>query len=191
MPHYMKHIITLLLCMCGLLAGCGKTSLESPKGRYKFAMERLAAAQTPEQKFFALGPAAKESFEAGKVEDAQKYAQDLMVLLPDFKDSTDYGGAMSDANIVLGRVALKKGQVEEAKRYLLAAGRSPTSPYLANYGPNMGLAKDLLEKGDRQTVLEYLDLCRKFWSNGSAQLTQWTQQIKDGKTPDFKGNLSI
>ena len=143
----MKHIITLLLCMCGLLAGCGKTSLESPKGRYKFAMERLAAAQTPEQKFFALGPAAKESFEAGKVEDAQKYAQDLMVLLPDFKDSTDYGGAMSDANIVLGRVALKKGQVEEAKRYLLAAGRSPTSPYLANYGPNMGLAKDLLEKG--------------------------------------------
>ena len=191
MPHYMKHITTLLLCMCGLLAGCGKTSLESPKGRYKFAMERLAAAQTPEQKFFALGPAAKESFEAGKVEDAQKYAQDLMVLLPDFKDSTDYGGAMSDANIVLGRVALKKGQVEEAKRYLLAAGRSPTSPYLANYGPNMGLAKDLLEKGDRQTVLEYLDLCRKFWSNGSAQLTQWTQQIKDGKTPDFKGNLSI
>ena len=187
----MKHIITLLLCMCGLLAGCGKTSLESPKGRYKFAMERLAAAQTPEQKFFALGPAAKESFEAGKVEDAQKYAQDLMVLLPDFKDSTDYGGAMSDANIVLGRVALKKGQVEEAKRYLLAAGRSPTSPYLANYGPNMGLAKDLLEKGDRQTVLEYLDLCRKFWSNGSAQLTHWTQQIKDGKTPDFKGNLSI
>ena len=113
-----------------------------------------------------------------------------MVLLPDFKDSTDYGGAMSDANIVLGRVALKKGQVEEAKRYLLAAGRSPTSPYLANYGPNMGLAKDLLEKGDRQTVLEYLDLCRKFWSNGSAQLTQWTQQIKDGKTPDFKGSLS-
>ena len=153
------------------------------------AIAKLKAADTPEKKFVALGEAAKESFAAGKTEDAQTYAQDLMALLPEFKGNQAYGSAMCDANLVLGRVAVKKGQLEEAKRYLLAAAQSPSTPYLANYGPNMGLAKDLLEKGERQTVLEYLELCRKLWSNGGAQLTLWSQQVKDGKTPDFKGSL--
>jgi hypothetical protein len=59
-----------------------------------------------------------------------------------------------------------------------------------NNGPNMGLAKDLLEKGEKQVVLDYFELCRKLWSNGGAQLDQWSQQVKDGKIPNFGGSLS-
>jgi len=52
-------------------------------------------------------------------------------------------------------------------------------------------AKDLLEKGEKTTVLAYFQLCGKFWtSKGSADtLKKWTDEVKAGKTPDFGGNL--
>ncbi len=49
------------------------------------------------------------------------------------------------------------------KKYLIAAGKSPGSPQMDSFGPNMTLAKDLLEKGERDAVLEYFMRCRKFW----------------------------
>ena len=53
----------------------------------------------------------------------------------------------------------------------------------------MSLAKDLLEKGEKETVLQYFDLCRKFWSMGGDKLDQWTKDVKAGQTPDFGANL--
>jgi len=32
-----------------------------------------------------------------------------------------------------------------------------------SFGPNVSLAKDLLEKGERDTVVEYFEACKKFW----------------------------
>jgi hypothetical protein len=183
----MRHITTLLLC--GLLVGCGKVDPQAPKQRLQLAMNKLAAADTPEKRFYALGAAAKESFAAGRIEDAEKYAQELTALLPSFRANREYGGAMSDANLVLGRIAVRKGNLEDAKRYLIAAGQSPATPQLENYGPNMSLARDLLAKGERQVVLDYFELCREFWVNGAGQLDRWSQQVKDGKTPDFGANL--
>ena len=183
----MRYITILLLC--SLLAGCGKPKPQEPKERFKLAMAKLAAADSDEMKFYALGGAAKECFAAGKIDDAQKHAEELMALLPGFRQNREYGGALCDANLVLGRVAVHKGNLEDAKRYLIAAAQSPATPDLVNNGPNMSLAKDLLEKGEKQAVLDYFELCRKLWTNGGAQLDQWSQQVRDGKTPDFKGNL--
>jgi hypothetical protein len=53
----------------------------------------------------------------------------------------------------------------------------------------MSLAKDLLDKGQRDVVLEYFELCRKFWKMDRGRLDQWSQEVKDGKTPDFGANL--
>ena len=53
----------------------------------------------------------------------------------------------------------------------------------------MILAKDLLEKGERETVLEYFSLCRKFWTMGKKSLDEWTQAVKDGQVPNFGPNL--
>jgi tetratricopeptide (TPR) repeat protein len=183
----MRYITILLLC--SLLAGCGKPKPQEPKERFKLAMAKLAAADSDEKKFYALGGAAKECCAAGKIDDAQKYAEQLMALLPDFRQSRDYGGAMCDANLVLGRVAAHKGSLEDAKRYLIAAAQSPATPDLVNNGPNMSLAKDLLGKGEKQAVLDFFEQCRKLWTNGAAQLDKWSQQVRDGKTPDFGWNL--
>ncbi len=133
--------------------------------------------------------AAKESFEVGKIEDARKYATNLLTLAPKYRGDWNYGNAIQDGNLVLGRIALKEGRTEEAKQYLIEAGKSPGSPQMNSFGPNMSLAKDLLEKGEQDVVLQYFDLCRKFWEMGHDDLDQWSKDVKAGKVPDFGANL--
>ncbi len=153
------------------------------------ATRKLAAASRQEDKFYALNDAAKQSFEAGKIEDARKYANDLLALADKFRQNWNYGNAIQDGNLVLGRIALREGRTEEAKQYLLKAGKSPGSPQMDSFGPNMSLARDLLQKQERETVLEYFQLCRVFWKMGQSELDQWTADVKAGRIPDFGPNL--
>jgi hypothetical protein len=85
---------------------------------------------------------------------------------------------------------LRQGNAAEAKNYLLAAGQTPGSPQRDSFGPNMALAKELLEKGETDAVVSYIDLCRKFWKMGSEQLNLWSAAVKEGRLPDFGPNLS-
>ena len=77
----------------------------------------------------------------------------------------------------------------DAKLRLLASGRTKGSPTLDSFGPNMSLAKDLLERGEREVVLEYFKLCSAFWKRGADRLDAWTAEIKQGQIPDFGANL--
>jgi RNA polymerase sigma factor (sigma-70 family) len=156
---------------------------------YKRAMNDLKTAKTEEKRFYALDAAAKESFVAGKIEEARNYAQELMALTPKYKGDWNYGNAIQDANLVFGRIAVREGNIEAAKKYLIAAGKSPGSPQMDSFGPNMTLAKDLLEKGERDTVVQYFMLCRKFWKMDRGKLDKWIAEVMDGKTPDFGANL--
>ena len=187
--HYtlMKYITPFVLC--ALLLGCGRDFPVTPQGRLARATNALAGAKTPQARFYALNDAAKESFVVGNTEDARKYAQELMTLLPKFPGDWNYGNAVQDANLVLGRIAVKEGRLDEAKQYLIAAGKSPGSPQMNSFGPNVSLAKDLLEKGQRDVVLEYFELCRSFWQMHRGRLDHWIQEVKEGKVPDFEANL--
>jgi hypothetical protein len=91
--------------------------------------------------------------------------------------------------MVLGRVALRKGDLEAAKRELMEAGRTPGSPQLNSFGPNMSLAKDLLERKETDTVLAYFELCGKFWALEQGNLRRWSVLAKAGEMPDFGPNL--
>lgn len=57
------------------------------------------------------------------------------------------------------------------------------------FGPNMSLAEDLLKAGQRQPVLDHFERCRTFWRLDHGQLDKWSQEVQDGKTPDFGANL--
>jgi tetratricopeptide (TPR) repeat protein len=161
----------------------------TPQGRLDRAIKELATAPTERNRFYALDDAAKQSFEVGKIEDAREYATELLTLAQKFKGDWNYGNAVQDGNLVLGRIALHEGRMEEAKQYLLEAGKSPGSPQMNSFGPNMSLAQDLLEKGERETVLQYFELCRKFWKMDYGKLDQWSREVKSGKIPDFGANL--
>jgi hypothetical protein len=187
----MKHFTTFLIpvLICGLLAGCGRRNSLTPRGRPNSASEELAKAKTDRERFYALGDAAKQSFVLGKTEEARSYASNLLALLPQFPNDWNSGNAVHDANVVFGRIAVLEGRMDDAKRHLLEAGKSRGSPQMNSFGPNMSLAKDLVEKGERDVVLEYFELCRKFWKMEEGRLNQWGQDVKAGKTPDFGANL--
>ncbi len=161
-----------------------------PQQEYKRAMNDLHKAKTEEKRFYALDAAAKESFVAGNIDEARNYAHELMALPSKYKSDWNYGNAMQDANLVLGRIAVRAENIAAAKEYLLAAGKSPGSPQMDSFGPNMTLAKDLLAKGERDTVLEYFMRCRMFWRMDQGKLDKWTQEVMNGKTPDLGSNLN-
>ena len=150
---------------------------------------RLNNTKSEEERFYALGDAAKQSFIDGKYTDGRTYADELAVLTPKYKGNWNYGNAIQDYNVVLGRLAVREGRVEDAKRHLIEAGRSPGSPQMGSFGPNVSLAKDLLEKGERQTVIEYFTLCKSFWEMGQSQLDDWIALVHAGRVPNFGPNL--
>lgn len=178
-----------VLCLCGFLFGCKEKVPVTPNQRLNDATKRMAKAKTDAEKFYAMNDAAKQSFVTGKTEDARKYATELLAMLPKFKGDWNYGNAVQDGNLVLGRIAVKEGKLDEAKRRLLEAGKSPGSPQMDSFGPNVSLAKDLLEKGERDVVLEYFELCRKFWKLEEGRLDKWSAEVRAGKIPDFGANL--
>ena len=148
----MKKISLLLpllpALLCISLLGCGPSYPTTPQGRLDKATKKLASAASEEEKFYALDDAAKESFVAGNIEAARNYAKDFLALAPKYRRDWNYGNAIQDGNLVLGRIALKEGRTEEAKQYLIETGKSPGSPQMNSFGPNVSLAKDLLEKGN-------------------------------------------
>jgi len=149
----------------------------------------LTKAKTEEGRFYALGDAAKQSFQEADYANAKAYAMELATRAPKYKENWNYGNAIQDYNVVLGRLALREGRIEDAKRHLIEAGRSPGSPQMNSFGPNVSLAKDLLEKGEIQTVIEYFTLCKSFLEMGQSQLDDWITLVHAGRVPNFGPNL--
>jgi hypothetical protein len=180
-------------CLLALLAATGCLPMgDHPttwEGRHAKATQELNAAENQLHRFYAPTQAAKAAFEVGKVDEARQHAEAVLDLAPQYRDDWNYGNAIHDGHMVLGRVALKSGDVETAKRELLLAGATPGSPQLDSFGPNMSLAKDLLEKKQADTVVEYFTLCAKFWDLERGNLKRWGTLAKAGEMPDFGANL--
>ncbi len=131
--------------------------------------------------------------------EAERLAADLVQLAAVFPRDWYYGNAIHHGHELLGRVHLERGDLGDAERELLEAGRTPGSPQLCSFGPSFRLARDLLLEGRRGAVLEYIELCRRFWcpegarsesaTVNRARLVRWTEEIRDGKVPDFGPNL--
>ena len=167
----------------------GPESAQVAQAQQALEFYRQALTLEPEPHFHAmlLESAAKIAVTARQFDEAKQYADELLAYgqqLP----RKEAGNELHHSNLVLGRLALHSGRREEAKSYLLAAGDVAGSPHLDSFGPNMELAKALLEAGEKETVLQYFGLCAKFWK--SKELKEWRKQIERGETPDFGGNLN-
>jgi peroxiredoxin len=149
----------------------------------------LKKAKGERERFYALGRAAKESFNNGDYSAAKTYAEELASLTPRYKGDWNYGNAIQDSNVVLGRLALRDGNVAAAKAFLVEAGKSTGSPQMNSFGPNLSLARDLLQKGEREVVIEHLNACKKFWKMDNGRLDDWIALVEGGRIPDFGPNL--
>lgn len=152
------------------------------------------------------------ALDAGDLDRAEALAKNLLALVP--KMQQELARAPAEAaqgaesvkwsnlrwgidqiwhhgHLLLGRVALRRGDIVAAKADLLEAARLPIGKNFSPFGPNMALAKELLEKGEKETVLQYFDLCRKFWTyRGASTLDAWSAAVRRGEMPNFGGNLT-
>lgn len=130
-----------------------------------------------------LTPVIRTAFAAHRFDTARAYADEALPVT----NPKNMGDLHHHANLVLGRIALVEGDVERAGDHLLAAADTQGSPPMRSFGPNMRLAKELLELGHHDIVLEYLKRCAEFWPD--PKLDVWTVQVRSGQTPNFMANL--
>ena len=134
----------------------------------------------------ATAAVARAAIDADDADRAQRFADELLSHGTEIRPLD--GQFVHDGHCVLGRVALRRNNVAEAKRQLLEAGKVTGGGTLTSFGPNMILAKELIEKGERETVVSYLEACRKFWPN--PRIAEWIKTIQSGGMPEFGPNLS-
>ena len=151
------------------------------------AEKKISESKSEHERWLALKDLAFFEVDKGKLDEAQAYANELLALAQKYKNDPFYGNALHIGHISLGRIALKRNNISEATKQMLEAGRTPGSPELRDFGPNMLLAQELFQKGQKDAVLEYIGLCGKFWK--SDKIKFWQDTIKQNGIPDFDSNL--
>src|SRR5262245_43790597 len=99
--------------------------------QYLQAIKALDGATNEYVRFLCLDRAAKMSLAVGRTENARQFATDMLLLNDKYsrgEPENANGDVVYNGHVVLGRIALDEGEMEEAKRHLLAAGKSKGSP---------------------------------------------------------------
>lgn len=125
------------------------------------------------------------ALEAGELGKAAAYADEMLAMGmgPVAPWNWNAGNLIHYGHITLGRLALMAGDIDAAEEHLRLAGSTHGSPQLDSFGPDVRLANELLARGRTEVVLEYLDLCRRFWMLGHEALDGWTAEIRAGRRP--------
>jgi hypothetical protein len=141
------------------------------------------------EKFYLTTELATIALAAGETVKATIYSQSLLEQAPLMLGDWNYGNAIHVAHLVLGEIALNADDVPSAKKHLLEAANTPGSPQLDSFGPNMRLANQLLAKGERDVVVQYFDLCARFWQARFSKLEAWKAIVLKGGEPKFGASL--
>jgi hypothetical protein len=154
-------------------------------------LEYAALERNPGADPIMMNEVCRVALEVNDVTKAQSCAERMLAKAEALKEEPHgvSGDDLNKAHNFVGRVALRKGDLKKAKQELLAAGNVPCDGTLTSFGPNMALAKDLLEIGEREVVLQYFELCEKFWPYDSRQLAAWKLAVQKGEVPQFGANL--
>jgi hypothetical protein len=184
-------LIAMLALSCSIYQGSAVAEKAMTPQQEMFSNLEKSLPTDPQARFFKLSEVAAAAYDAGDYDKAETYANELLSDADRYRTNWNYGNAVFHGNMILGLVTLKRdNNLSQAESYLLAAGRTPGSPQLDSFGPNMSLAKDLLAAGEQNTVLDFLDECGKFWKADFGKLSEWKKTIQNGGTPEFGPNLN-
>jgi len=92
------------------------------------------------------------------------------------------------AEQILGQVALRRGDKNDAVRYLLSSVDlsfvdNGHAPVLCSFGPKMRLADELYDAGETGAVLAYLIKITEFWEFHAESVQRWIAAIRAGNGP--------
>lgn len=141
--------------------------------------------------FLELTYAVIITIDSGDLQLAEVHVKDLEQRLTQHEKDFNYFNALHKINTAKGRLALSRGDIDSAKKFLLNSIKIQNTPQLQTFGPNMSLARDLLEEGELSVVLEYLSLCKLIWDEKYSKIDLWIKDIKRNKNPDFGAHLYL
>jgi tetratricopeptide (TPR) repeat protein len=165
--------------------GQGPEARDSARKALEEFESALSLIKDDTKRFYRLAAVAESARLAGSDEKARDYANELLRRAEELPRDWNYGNAVHEGHRILGHLELKTGDLEAAKKHLLAAGATPGSPQLNSFGPELTLASELLAKGERGAVIEYFRLISRFWEGREDALEGWIIQIREGKTPEL------
>lgn len=172
-----------------LIAEFGPEIKVNVSERGKQAVEYLGNKKGEYDRWVSLGDVALWRADAANAEEAKAAATELLALTEKYRADWNYGNAIHKANSGLGRLALQRGDLAAARGYLLASAKSKGSPQMNSFGPNMLFASEMLAAGEKDAVIEYLNLCAAFWEMEDGRIDVWKRVIAEGGSPKFGANL--
>ena len=122
---------------------------------------------------------------ANELGSAHGLINEYLELAGVYRCNWNFGNAIHDANRTLGLMSLKNGNIGEAANYLLKAGKSPGSPQLNSFGPDLDLANELLIVGRVEEVRTYLNDINSFWERDDGRIDKWLARIESGEKPEL------
>ena len=192
-PRELGHLYMLEMQSAGNTAqkegptGADKSSLAA--SAYQNFERAYRLQRNDQEKRMLMSQLATSALEAGEIETAQRWAREALNDATTATSDWSVANSVHHAHIILGRIALRGGDLAEARKHLIQASQSQGSPQLDSFGPNMMLAKELLEKGERDAVIQYFQKCASFWKDDRGQLVQWAAIVREGGIPNFGANL--
>jgi len=166
-----------------LLAPFVKRSVRKLEEQYENDPDSLPEEVRASMYFTRLDDKAYEELKAGDLKRAETLAAELVKVSREFEGHWNYGNALHHGNTVLGLVAIKRGDIDNAVEYLSKSGNTPGSPQLDSHGPSFCLAIELLKHHRESEVLSYLSQIEKFWDFGYKHLPKWRADIEQGHVP--------
>jgi len=142
----------------------------------------------------SLTELAKAEFESGDDETARRDAQRAVDGAAELAKRNPQQAAtlINRGNSVLGRIALARGDVAQARERLRASLQfaAPASINFSVAGPDLSLAEDLVDAGERDAVIEYLEASRQFWPYDRGLTGHYIRSIKAGKKREAFANFT-
>lgn len=142
-------------------------------------------------RFYSVGDEIREALFANDSAAAVRLANEYLSLAAIYRNNWNHGNALHDANVALGVVALREKNMKLAASHLLEAGKSPGSPQLNTFGPDLSLANALLKAGEEAAVVEYLRSVCTFWESGQKSLPAVISRIEKGEKPSLNQYLLL
>jgi hypothetical protein len=168
-------------------AALRKLFAESEKGLALIAKDEMLARSS--ELVVRLGGIALDLNELKK---ARAFAE---AVLNEKKDESGDGWRDTDkaiyyGNALLGRVALREGNTAKAREYLAASLTFPEDSDFELRELNLDLAAELLAKGEKQAVLDYLARAEKLTTDETniKIFRRWQRLIKRDSFPYWEGN---
>lgn len=126
---------------------------------------------------------AKAALNSGDLERAENIATCIREEADDEFPWLRDDDSIHESEQLLGQLALRKGDKAEAVRHLLASVEVNDGPVMCSFGPRLRLANELLDVGETEAVLSYLEKVREFWECGPTKVAAWIKAMKAGRDP--------